>query len=126
MELSFTPVSRKTSTAVKAPEPSIEQGYKEALEYFSDEENETFDLDVSFPSPKERNAFVTYARAQSEVDGYKFRAVVNEKDSIRLVFRMEELTKYNQRKAQRAAATAEREARRAAGEVIKPGRKKQS
>ena len=123
MELNFTPVSRKTSSAVKAPEPGIEKGYRESLEYFSDEVNETFDLDVSFPSVKDRNAFVTYARAQAEVDGYKFRAVVNEKDSTRLVFRMESLAKYEERKAAREAATADREARRAAGEVIKPGRK---
>lgn len=123
MELNFTPVSRKTSSAVKAPDPSIANGYAESLEYFSDEVNETFDLDVSFPTVKDRNAFVTYARAQSEVDGYKFRAVVNEKDSVRLVFRMESLAKYNERKAAREAAAADRETRRANGEVIKPGRK---
>lgn len=126
MELSFTPVSRKTSSAVKAPEPGIEKGYGEVLEYFSDEANQSFDLDTTFPTEKARNAFLAYARAQAEVDGYKLRAVVNEKGSARLVFRMESLEKYNERKAHREAATADREARRAAGEVIKPGRKAQS
>ena len=123
MELNFTPVSRKTSTAVKAPEPGIEKGYRESLEYFSDEVNETFDLDVSFPSEKDRNAFITYDRAQAEIDGYKFRAAVNEKGCNRLVFRMESIAKFNERKAAREAAAADRETRRANGEVIKPGRK---
>lgn len=125
MELSFTPVNRGKGTSVpKNVDPGFQKGYLEALEYFRGEGNDAFDLDVAFPSVDDRDAFVKYARACAEQDNMKFRAIYNEKGTARLVFRMETLAQFEARKAEREKAAADREARRAAGEVIKPGRRK--
>lgn len=126
MALEFAVVSRKQSTTVGKVDPDHEAGYQEALGYFSDPENAGTDLTVTFPSVKDRDAFVKYARLQSEADGFRFRAVVNEPGTARLTFRMETQVEYLERKAKREAEIADREARRAAGEPIVRGRRKAS
>lgn len=124
MELSFKTVPRGNSVAVapKNVDPAFQNGYMEALRYFRDEAGAQ-DLDVTFPSVDDRDQFVKYARACAVQDNMKFRAIYGEKGVARLVFRMETLASFEARKAEREKAAADREARRAAGEVIKPGRR---
>lgn len=124
MALDFAVVSRKQSSAVGKVDPDHEAGYGEAKEYFSDPENAGSDLMVTFPTVKDRDAFVKYARVQAEADGLRFRAVANEKESARLVFRMESEADYLIRKAKRDAEIKDREDRRAKGEPIVRGRRK--
>lgn len=123
MALNFQAVSRKTSTAVGKVTPEFMAEFNEAVEYFANTEGA--DLLVDFGSEKERNAWVKLARAASADSGLRFRAVSNESGSARLVFRMESEAEYAVKKAQRDAAKADLEARRAAGETITRGRKPQ-
>lgn len=123
MGIEFSAVSRKTPTAVAKASDTTREGYLDALEFFRDPENEGLDLSHDFESVKARDEFVIYARAQSETDGMKLRCVVNEKGAARLVFRMYSETEYLRRQEERKAKADDLAKRKAAGEVIKRGRK---
>lgn len=121
MALAFQAVKRANSKVAGGVTEEFRAEFDEAWEFFKNTEGE--DLTVDFPTVAERDKWVRTARAHADASGLRFRAVSAEKDSGRLVFRIETQEQYESRKAEREAYQADLAERRARGEVIKPGRK---